>query len=251
MNRKYEMFGLQIDATTLKQAVESIVSDIEDSRWSRCEFLAVNNLVYSVKSSSFRETLSSFDYIFPDGMPIYWGIKWMRNAISAERITARDFVDVLCKRAQDEAFPVYFYGCTKRVINTLIQKLSVKYPHLQIVGYEPSKFQPLTNQECSEIFERVNQSGARILFVGMGCPVQEELVSSIENKIEAVQLCVGSAFLVHSGTIVVAPKIMQNIGLEWLYRLLQEPRRLWRRYLFTNSYFLWISLKAAWRRIAT
>jgi len=116
--------------------------------------------------------------------------------------------------------------------------LITRFPNLKIVGYEPSVFRQLTKEEDEDLVKRVNKSGAGIIFIGLGCPLQEKFAFEHKNKINAVQICNGAAFDFLSGEKKMAPKWMQRCSLEWFFRLLNEPKRLYKRYLITNTIFL-------------
>lgn len=144
----------------------------------------------------------------------------------------------LCRRAAAEAVPVYLYGSTPAVIEALRTHLTVIFPQLRIAGAEAPPFRPLTAEEDEDTARRINASGAGIAFIGLGCPKQDQFAARQRERIRAVQVCVGAAFDLHAGARKMAPRWMQNCGLEWLFRLCQEPRRLCRRYLVTNTVFL-------------
>lgn len=125
-----------------------------------------------------------------------------------------------------------------QVVEKLRDNLLDRLPDLEIAGYESPPFRPLTPEEDAEVVRRINNSGAGIVFIGLGCPKQDLFAYEHRDRIHAIQVCVGAAFDFHAGSQPMAPSWMQKRGLEWLYRLIQEPRRLWRRYLVTNSVFL-------------
>jgi N-acetylglucosaminyldiphosphoundecaprenol N-acetyl-beta-D-mannosaminyltransferase len=134
---------------------------------------------------------------------------------------------------------VYFFGSSPDTLEALDQRLSVAFPSLIVGGYESPPFRPLTPQEDADAVARINASGAGLVFVGLGCPKQELWMQAHRGRINAVMLGVGAAFDFHAGTVSRAPAWMRHNGLEWLHRLASEPRRLWRRYLVTNTLFVW------------
>ena len=144
----------------------------------------------------------------------------------------------LCHRAVLEGIGVYLYGSTPEVVKKLSANLLSWFPGLRLVGLESPPFRNLTEEEDREVVYRINSSGAGLVFLGLGCPQQDHFAFDHRSRIMAVQICVGAAFDFHSGNKRMAPSWMQNNGLEWLFRLLQEPNRLWRRYIFTNITFL-------------
>ena len=149
-------------------------------------------------------------------------------------ITGRRF----CEQAQLPAKPIFFYGSTEETLAKLKVNLLAAFPALKIAGMISPPFRPLTPDEDAAIVEQINASGAGVVFVSLGCPKQEMWMAAHRGRIHAVMVGVGAAFDYHAGTIKRAPKWMQDCGLEWLYRLASEPRRLWRRYLVTNTLFV-------------
>jgi N-acetylglucosaminyldiphosphoundecaprenol N-acetyl-beta-D-mannosaminyltransferase len=143
----------------------------------------------------------------------------------------------LCEAAAREQIGIYLYGGTTTSQAQLQAKLLAHFPSLVISGGESPPFRPLTADEDRAAVERINDSGAGIVFVGLGCPKQDHFAADHRTRIRAVQVCVGAAFDFHAGVTPMAPPWMQKRGLEWLYRLCREPRRLGRRYLVTNSQF--------------
>ena len=146
----------------------------------------------------------------------------------------------LCGKAAEEGVSIYLYGSTTEVLGKLKAQLEDRYPAIKIVGVESPPFRPLNPEENDEVANRINASGAGLVFIGLGCPRQDVFAHENRHKIKAVQLCVGAAFDFHAGTKKTAPAWMQKRGLEWLYRLTQEPGRLWKRYLVTNTAFVYL-----------
>ncbi len=150
----------------------------------------------------------------------------------------------LLAQAESRGLAVYFYGDEPNTVQSLASNFGRTYPALRIAGAEPSVFRPLTSKELDDLSQRVNASGARLLFVALGCPLQEWFIHENRSRFKAVQLCVGSAFKYHAGERIVAPKWMQDAGIEWMFRVALEPRRLWRRFFLINQRFVWMLLSA-------
>src|SRR5262249_33817743 len=142
------------------------------------------------------------------------------------------------RAAAAQGVPIYLYGGNPVVLEQLQANLRKQFPELLIAGAESPPFRVLTREEDESVVERINASGAQLVFIGLGCPKQDHFAHEHRDRIRAVQLCVGAAFDFLAGTKKTAPAWMQRHGLEWLYRLCQEPRRLWKRYLVTNSIFV-------------
>jgi len=144
----------------------------------------------------------------------------------------------VCQRAAEEGFSIYLYGSSPETLAALEANLRSAYPNLRIAGVESPPFRPLTMEEDAAMVERVNASGASFMFIGLGCPRQDHFAADHLDRIDAVQFCVGAAFDFLAGTKSLAPDWMQRRGLAWVYRLVSEPSRLWKRYLTTNSIFI-------------
>jgi N-acetylglucosaminyldiphosphoundecaprenol N-acetyl-beta-D-mannosaminyltransferase len=156
-----------------------------------------------------------------------------------DRVYGPELMLRLCRRAAEEGVSVYLYGgVNDELLDKLRWNLTAKFPKLQIAGAESPPFRPLSEEEDERVVRRINESGAGLVFIGLGCPKQDHFAFEHREKLNGVQICVGAAFDFHAGVKKIAPAWMQRRGLEWLYRLLSEPRRLFRRYLVTNSIFV-------------
>ena len=237
------LFGVDVRTCSISEARDTLLAIAAGGQPATVEFLAVNNLTIANEDERFGAVMESFDYVFPDGAPVVWVTNRSKPVQRAERITAREMTLELCAGAADARIPVFFYGSTDDVVRTLVANVRDRFPGLVVAGYEASVFRPLTESEDEALVSRIRESGARIVFVGLGCPLQEQFVSDHRKNIEAVQLCVGSAFKFLAGHHSIPPVWVQRMGLEWLVRVFQEPRRLWHRYLRTNSKFLWMLLR--------
>ena len=235
---KYDVLGVKISATTYDQALDAVASRAARGESSVMSLHAVHALVTASSNPRLREAVNRFDIVAPDGQPVRWALNWLHNAALKERVYGPEFMLRLCARAVDEQTPVYLYGSTESVIAALQQALLARYPRLRIAGVESPPFRELTPEEDNAVVERINASGAGIVFIGLGAPKQDIFAAAHRDRIHAVQVCVGAAFDFHAGLLPMAPVWMQKCGLEWSYRLLKEPRRLWRRYAVTNTVFL-------------
>jgi exopolysaccharide biosynthesis WecB/TagA/CpsF family protein len=187
-----------------------------------------------------RRRLNEFDILAADGQPVRWAANLLRGrgARLRERVYGPELVKRVCKAAAEEQVGVFLYGSTAEIVDLMRANLVKWYPRLRITGTRPSRFRDATPEEDRCDVRTINDSGAGIVLVGLGCPRQERWVSDHRGKINAVMLCVGAAFDFHAGTLPQAPAWMQRSGLEWFFRLLAEPRRLWKRYIFLNPLFL-------------
>jgi len=237
---KYNLFGIQISATTYDEALGVIIQAAKARRSACVSHLAVHGLITATQDPVFRAMLDEFDMVVPDGQPVRIALNLLYNAELPDRVYGPELMIRVCGRAAAENIGVYFYGSYTHVVAAVGENLSRRFPQLRIVGCEPSVFRPLTQAEDDALVRRINESNAGIVLLGLGCPLQERFVHAHKGKIRAVQICVGAAFDFHAGNKKMAPKWMQDYGLEWLFRLLCEPRRLWRRYFWTNSVFLFL-----------
>ena len=172
-----------------------------------------------------------------DGKPL--SVVGRKQYPQMDRVTGPDFMRRIFEESRCRKLRHYFYGNTAENLEKLIETIKVEYPHLEIVGYEPSVFRDLSAEEEKELAERINASHADFVWVGLGAPRQEILCARMKGRTDAVMVGVGGAFNVLAHIVPEAPQWMQKAGLEWLYRLIQEPRRLFKRYLVTNTKFLY------------
>lgn len=237
---KRSVVGVMVDAVDYDAAVTRIAQAARERRSYTVSALAVHGVMTGVLNETHKFRLNSFDLIVPDGQPVRWAL----NAIHGMRLPDRVFGTQLTQRtleiAASERLPVYFYGTTQPLLARLIERLKQQHPALTVAGVEPSKFRRLDAEERASLAERIRRSGAAILFVGLGCPRQEVFVYEMEQLLPMPMLAVGAAFAYVAGELARAPRFMQRNGLEWFYRLAQEPRRLWRRYLLLNPYYLFL-----------
>jgi N-acetylglucosaminyldiphosphoundecaprenol N-acetyl-beta-D-mannosaminyltransferase len=206
----------------------------------------VHSVVTARDDPLFREAINGADLSVPDGMPLAWALS--TKAVPQERIYGPDLMWRVCERAAASRQPVFFYGSSSHVLRRLKERLAASLPALRIAGMIAPPYRAQTDAEDVEATNAINGSGAAIVFVGLGCPKQEMWMAQHRGRIRAVMIGVGAGFDFHAGTLKQAPAWMQNSGLEWLFRLTQEPRRLWRRYLYTNSVFLLSIARAALNR---
>jgi len=232
-----EILGVKIAASSYGETVEKSVAWTKQ-RESRAVFFAnVHVVMEAFDDSSFRAKLNAADMVNPDGMPLVWGLRAMGER-DATRVYGPDATQVLLDAAQAEAIPVGFYGASEETLAKLIAEVRRRYPDLEIVFTMSPPFHPLEADEDEEITRRISNSGARMVFVGLGCPKQEHWIMEHRGLIPAVMLGVGAAFDFLAGSKRQAPRWMMRNGLEWAFRLASEPRRLAVRYLKHNPRFV-------------
>ena len=246
--KKYDLFGVQVSATTYDELVDAVARAAKEKVPAVISLHAVHAIVESIRDPRLLAKVNRFDAIGSDGHPVRWALNHLHGTELSERVYGPELMLRLCERAAKAAIPIYLYGSTEEVLALLERNLMLQFPDLQIAGAESPPFRPLTPEEDAEVVRRINDSGAGIVFIGLGCPKQDHFAADHAATVGGVQVCVGAAFEFHAGTKSTAPKWMQRRGLEWVYRLTCEPRRLWRRYLHTNSYFLYKWVVATMRR---
>jgi exopolysaccharide biosynthesis WecB/TagA/CpsF family protein len=242
--RKVSLFGVGISVTSYAEAVEAILQAARQGASGVVACQAVHAVVTASRDPSLRDKVNTFDLVTPDGQPVRWAMNLLHRTGVRERVYGPELMLRLCAAAAEEGLPIYLYGGSPAVPEKLRANLLAAYPNLRIAGWESPPFRALTPEEDQAVVERINASGARLVFLGLGCPKQDLFAYEHRHILRAVQLCVGAAFDFHAGVKKMAPRWMQRHGLEWLYRLSQEPGRLWKRYLVTNSLFL-VQLAAA------
>ena len=188
-------------------------------------------------SAEFRGVVNRADLVTPDGVPLVWTMRLL-GVQGQERVYGPDLTVCVAEAAAKSGVPVGFFGGTPEALKGIIRNLEARFPEMQVAYAFSPPFRPLNSDEDAEIVAKINASGARILFVGLGCPKQERWMAAHVGRVQAVMLGVGAAFDFHAGTIRQAPHWMQRNGLEWLFRLLAEPKRLWKRYLINNPRYV-------------
>ncbi len=245
----YTILKVRVDAPTWDQALERIAAWAEAGE-SRYVCLAnVHMVMEAYNRPDFRQVVNGADLVVPDGMPLVWMLRRMGRR-GQVRLRGADLMQRVCDIAEERGIPVGFYGGHPQTLTRLLERLRREFPRLRVVYAHSPPFRPLTPEEDAQDVEEMRQKGVRILFVSLGCPKQERWMADHRGRVPAVMLGVGAAVDFLAGTKPQAPRWMQQAGLEWLFRLLTEPRRLWRRYLKHNPRFLLLALfhLYRWRR---
>ncbi len=227
-----------ISVTDYTETAECILAAARAAKPCLVSALAVHGLIEARQHPDLARALDSFDIVTPDGQPVRLALNLLHRAGLRDRVYGPSLMLRVCEGAADEQLPIYLYGSTAQVVGALHGALRERFPGLVVVGAEPSLFRPLSDDESEALGRRIRASGARLVFVGLGCPRQELFSWQHRDIIGLPQICVGAAFDFLSGTKRQAPRWMQDHALEWLFRLCHEPRRLFRRYAVTNTLFL-------------
>ena len=202
--------------------------------------LAVHGLVTSVREKEIGDRVKKIDLVVPDGQPVRWALNSIHNVGLKDRVYGPTLTLHVLEKASQQKLNVYLYGSTEDTIKRFSAHIESNYPGVTICGVHPDRFRDATPEEDAADIKKINAAGAHIVLVGRGCPRQEVWVADHLGTVHAAMMAVGAAFDFHAGTLEQAPKWMQDHGLEWFYRLLKEPRRLWKRYMVTNSYFIYL-----------
>ncbi|HWZ78860.1 MAG TPA: WecB/TagA/CpsF family glycosyltransferase [Candidatus Sulfotelmatobacter sp.] len=242
---KLNVLGILIDAMDYEAAIDVVFRAAREKRATTISALAVHGLMTGALEREQKFRLNHFDLLVADGQPVRWALNLLHEARLPDRVYGPTLTLKICSRAAAEGIPVYFYGSTAEILGALRQTLEETFPKLIIAGMESSKFRRLTTQEKIEVASRIKGSGASIVFVGLGCPRQEMFAFEFRDILTMPILAVGAAFPFLAGKVPQAPSWMQAAGLEWVFRLAAEPRRLWRRYIYLNpAYVFLLSLQA-------
>jgi exopolysaccharide biosynthesis WecB/TagA/CpsF family protein len=235
---KRNLLGVLIDAVDYDGALERVLQAARSKQRCTCAAMAVHGVMMGARDAEHRYRLNHMDLLVPDGQPVRWGLNLLHRLELPDRVYGPELALRVCAVASREGLSIYLYGSRPQVIEQMVKNLKSRFPGLEIAGAEPSKFRRLTESEKDTVVQQIRDSGASLCLVGLGCPRQEVWVYEYGDELSMPLLAVGAAFDFIAGTLPQAPKGMQQIGLEWLYRFVQEPRRLWKRYLFLNPLYL-------------
>jgi len=238
------VLGVPVDALSWTEAVDRIFAWTKKREVRTVCLCNVHSLVTAMQDATHMQALRAADLVAPDGAPVAWRLRRLGYG-DQKRISGPDLMWTCCRRAATDGTEMLLYGGSPATLRKLEAKLLAEFPGINVVGAVSPQFRPLSKEEDEAVVEAINQSGARIVWVGLGCPKQETWMFEHAGKVRAVLIGVGAAFDFHAGTAKRAPLWMQRMALEWLYRLLQNPRRLWKRYLVANTVFALYVVKDA------
>ena len=240
------ILGVRIDATSYAAATNRVLAWARrgESRYVCCA--AVNNIMEARRSADYQIVMDQADLVTSDGMPLVWMLRRL-GARSATRVYGPDLMNLLLEAAGDAGIPVGFYGGTRPLLAHLVALTRVRFPRLHVAYAEAPPFRELTPEEDRRTTQAMQDAGVRILFVGLGSPKQDRWMHAHKDRVPAVMLGVGAAFDFLAGAKPQAPRWMQSSGLEWMFRLASEPRRLWRRYLTQNPKFVALAVAQLFR----
>ncbi len=239
---RQEVIGFSISIGKYGEFIHQIT---EKARTGGSEYVCVANVHMFIEArhdADFSSVVKDAFLVTPDGKPLTWALRILHR-IRQERVAGMDILPDLLEKSNRETIPVFFYGGKTSLLERAEEFLKKKYPELKVAGMYSPPFKSLSATEENEVVRMINDSGAKLVFVILGCPKQEKWMAKMKGRIHAVMVGVGGALPVLVDLQKRAPKWMQRSGLEWLYRLGQEPKRLWRRYLSTNPVFIYLLFK--------
>lgn len=243
---KRRLLDSSLSTGSFQQISESILQRAQRRQSSFVCVANVHMFMEAHRNAEFARLMDSADVITPDGMPLVLALRGLYG-VQQERVAGMDLMPTLLREAANRGLRVYLYGSTPEVLAAIQQRAKVDFPALIWAGVESPPFRPLDPIEDREAAERINASGAHLVLVALGCPKQEKWMAAMKGKINATMVGLGGAFPVYAGIQTRAPRWMQRLSLEWLYRLMQEPGRLWKRYLVTNTLFMGLLARELWR----
>ncbi len=238
-----KVLSLNISAGSYDSFLDAASNLSKQQKSSYVCLVNVHSIIEAVNNPDFKNIINNADIAAPDGMPVAKSIKLLYG-IEQKRVAGMDIFPDLLKKASDQGLSVFFYGSTDTVLKKIIERTKKELPALKISGSFSPPFRDLSENEKNETAGMINNAQSDIIFVSLGCPKQEIWMADMKNKLKkGVMVGVGAAFPVYAGTAKRAYKWMQDLSLEWLFRLFQEPKRLLWRYLYTNTYFLFLMFK--------
>lgn len=242
---RIKFLNTYVDNLTMQETVEEVEKFILEKKPLHLIGVNADKVNVLKKNQRLRQIVNDCDIINADGISIVWASKKLGKPLK-ERVAGIDLMMELLKLAEDKGYKVYFLGAKQQVIEKTIDVVEQRYSSLKIVGFRNGYF---SENEWPEIADKLKKSEAQIVFVGITSPLKEYLIEYLQNqKLDSVFMGVGGSFDVISGNINRAPQWVQNIGMEWLFRFLQEPGRLWKRYIIGNARFIWSVYREKYRR---
>lgn len=232
--------GVRVRLTTMDEVIAEIVSAARLQEELCVALVAMHTVVSAIHNTDFRYRLNSFRWCLTDGLPVFLMARYLTKKRSYGRIRGHNLMRAVLKTAAAENLSVYLFGGRQEALDILLQVLPVRYPGLRIVGHRGGNYERVTSAENDVIVQQIKDSNADIVMVGLGSPRQESWLFENLQEIRRPGIAVGAAFDYESGLQKEPPQVVQAIGLEWFWRLCGDPVRLWRRYLISGPFFVWL-----------
>lgn len=231
------VLGMKVSWTSYQHA-DALIQQWARQRESRYVCIAtVNNVMEAYDSEQFQRVMNGADLVTPDGMPVVWALRCLGYA-NASRVYGPDLTPILLDSAARTGLRVGFYGGSPEVLDTLVAVAKQRFPGLNVAYAFSPPFRALTASEDDQVVNAINEAGVQVLFIGLNTPKQDRWMADHRGRVKSVMVGVGAAFDFFAGSKPQAPRWMMPLGLEWLFRLVTEPRRLWKRYLKHNPRFV-------------
>lgn len=235
------VLGVLIDVCTIQQVTDRIVAAASKRESIGIAPMAMHSIVAAVRDEDFRYRVNSLDTRLADGSPVFamaWLLNRQKDLVS--RIRGHDLMKAVLQQAAQQGLSVYLFGGRADTLSLLESQLPTRYPGLKVSGTRPGRYRILTDDEAATDVQLIKDSGANIVFVGLGSPLQETWI--YENRhLRCAMIALGSALDYEAGLISEPPALLKQLCVEWIWRLYKEPARLWRRYLLQGPYFLWLA----------
>jgi N-acetylglucosaminyldiphosphoundecaprenol N-acetyl-beta-D-mannosaminyltransferase len=235
--RRVPVLGLRVDLIDYDEAIAEITTRASARSGGYVCVANVHVTIEAEDDPAFLKLVNEADLVLPDGTPLVWMQRWQGNE-GATQVRGPSLMPMLMEHAEREKLKVGFLGGRQDVLDRILERAREEYAQLEIAYANSPPFRALTNEENNQIAEDIRAAGVQILFVGLGCPKQERWMAVNRVAVDAVMIGVGAAFDLYAGNIREAPAVVSKLGLEWIFRLLQEPRRLFSRYLLVNPRFM-------------
>ncbi len=236
------IIGSPVTALPFNSQIELMLKWASERKSSYVCVANAHMLVEAESEPTFRSVLQRADLVTPDAMPLVWMLRLL-GVRNQDRVAGMDIFFEICKIAQEKELSVFFLGSVPEILSDIKQFLTFDFPKLIIAGMEPFPFRPMALEEDIAVTQKINSSGANIVFVSLGCPKQEYWMAQHKGQINSVMIGLGGVFPVYARTVRRSPEWVKESGLEWLYRLIQEPNRLWKKYSTTIPLFVWLAVK--------
>lgn len=235
---KRPVFGVGVNPTTYAEATAAIIAAAREHRSLGMSALATHGLMEAVNDPAFGRQVDTLDIVTPDGQPVRWALNALHGTGLTDRVYGPDLTGHVLGAAEREGVSVYLFGSTPETCAAFVAEMARRWPALRVADVQPDRFRDATPEEDAADVARMTASGAGLVLVGRGCPRQEKWVAAHLGRVPAAMMAVGAAFDYYAGSLRRPPAWMQQRGLEWLWRLGLEPRRLFKRYAVTNTQFL-------------
>jgi N-acetylglucosaminyldiphosphoundecaprenol N-acetyl-beta-D-mannosaminyltransferase len=235
---KRDVCGVAVHVCDYEAVASAVIAAASEVRPLAVTPIATHGIMLAHDDPELRYRLNRLDYVVPDGQPVRWALNGLHGAGLADRVAGPDLMLHVMQAAARAGLPIFFLGSTAETLARLRSAVEARFPGLGVAGTRPSRFRALSPEEEHELIREIEASGAKMVFVGFGCPRQEVWLYEFRDRLAMPLLAFGAAFDFHAGVLKRPGRLIQRLGLEWAYRLLQEPRRLWHRYIVLGGRFV-------------